>query len=69
MPIQHVQPQSHVPVPVPITPALLKQHSITAEEYARIEAALKRNPSLTELGIFCRHVVRTLLLQELPRTH
>ena len=35
-----------------ITPALLKQHSITADEYARIEEALGRVPSLTELGIF-----------------
>ena len=40
------------PAPVTITPALLKQHSITDEEYARIEAALGRIPSLTELGIY-----------------
>ncbi len=40
------------PVPCTITPALLKTHSITDEEYARIEAALGRTPSLTELGIF-----------------
>ncbi len=40
------------PTPATITPALLKQHSITAEEYTRIEAALGRTPSLTELGIF-----------------
>ncbi len=41
-----------VPTPTTITPALLKQHSITLEEYARIEAALGRVPSLTELGIY-----------------
>jgi len=41
-----------VPLPCVITPALLKQHSITAEEYARIERSLGRVPSLTELGIF-----------------
>ena len=41
-----------VPSPATITPALLKQHSITPDEYARIEAALGRVPSLTELGIF-----------------
>ncbi|HKO20214.1 MAG TPA: hypothetical protein VJU82_15155 [Acidobacteriaceae bacterium] len=41
-----------VPTPVQITPALLKQHSITAEEYARIEKLMGRTPSLTELGIF-----------------
>src|ERR1700754_105238 len=41
-----------VPSPATITPELLKQHSITPDEYARIEAALGRVPSLTELGIF-----------------
>ncbi len=41
-----------LPVPVTITPALLKQHSITPDEYRRIEAALGRTPSLTELGIY-----------------
>lgn len=41
-----------VPTPTTITPALLKQHSITPEEYSRIEAALGRVPSLTELGIY-----------------
>jgi phosphoribosylformylglycinamidine (FGAM) synthase-like enzyme len=52
MPIQQVQPHGQVPTPTTITPALLKQHSITPEEYTRIEAALGRTPSLTELGIF-----------------
>ena len=41
-----------VPAPATITPALLKQHSITPDEYTRIEQALGRTPSLTELGIF-----------------
>jgi phosphoribosylformylglycinamidine synthase len=41
-----------VPSPVEITPALLAQHSITADEYSRILAALGRVPSLTELGIY-----------------
>ncbi len=41
-----------VPPPASISPELLKQHSLTAEEYARIEAALGRTPSLTELGIY-----------------
>jgi phosphoribosylformylglycinamidine synthase len=40
------------PAAAAITPALLKQHSITAEEYSRIEQALGRTPSLTELGIY-----------------
>jgi phosphoribosylformylglycinamidine synthase subunit PurL len=41
-----------VPDPVTITPQMLAQHSITAEEYERILAALGRTPSLTELGIY-----------------
>jgi phosphoribosylformylglycinamidine synthase II len=41
-----------VPTPTVITPALLKTHSITDEEYALIEQKLGRTPSLTELGIF-----------------
>jgi phosphoribosylformylglycinamidine synthase len=41
-----------VPSPATITPELLKQHSITPDEYKRIEEALGRVPSLTELGIF-----------------
>ncbi|MBW4028092.1 MAG: phosphoribosylformylglycinamidine synthase subunit PurL [Acidobacteria bacterium] len=40
------------PEPTTVTPELLAQHSITAEEYARIEEALGRTPSLTELGIY-----------------
>jgi phosphoribosylformylglycinamidine synthase subunit PurL len=41
-----------VPAPASISPELLKQHSLAAEEYARIEKALGRTPSLTELGIY-----------------
>ena len=44
-------PQS-VPAPTVVTPALLKTHSITEDEYALIERKLGRTPSLTELGIF-----------------
>ena len=40
------------PQPVAVTPELLAQHNITAEEYSRILAALGRTPSLTELGIY-----------------
>jgi phosphoribosylformylglycinamidine synthase len=43
---------THVPTPAAITPALLKTHSITSDEYARIEKLMGRTPSLTELGIF-----------------
>jgi phosphoribosylformylglycinamidine synthase subunit PurL len=52
MPNTQVQHPVSLPTPAVVTPALLKTHSITAEEYARIEAALGRTPSLTELGIF-----------------
>ncbi len=41
-----------VPEPTTITPEMLAQHGITAEEYDRILAALGRTPSLTELGIY-----------------
>jgi phosphoribosylformylglycinamidine synthase len=41
-----------VPLPVTVTPQMLAQHSITADEYDRILAALDRVPSITELGIY-----------------
>ena len=44
--------QAAIPTPAQITPALLKTHSITPDEYARIEKLMGRTPSLTELGIF-----------------
>jgi phosphoribosylformylglycinamidine synthase len=47
-----VTSQFAAPAPTKVTPELLAQHSITADEYARIEAALGRVPSLTELGIY-----------------
>jgi phosphoribosylformylglycinamidine synthase II len=40
------------PSPAPVTPELLAQHGITADEYRRIQDALGRTPSLTELGIY-----------------
>ncbi len=45
-------PSAVVPEPTKVTPELLAAHSITAEEYDRILAALGRVPSLTELGIY-----------------
>jgi phosphoribosylformylglycinamidine synthase len=48
-----MNPESTVaPQPATVTSELLAQHSITAEEYSRILAALGRTPSLTELGIY-----------------
>src|SRR5271154_4584068 len=52
MPNTQVQHPVQTPTPATITPELLKQHSITPDEYKRIEEALGRTPSLTELGIF-----------------
>src|SRR5277367_542091 len=52
MPNTQVQQPLQTPPPATITPELLKQHSITPDEYKRIEEALGRTPSLTELGIF-----------------
>jgi len=49
-----------------VTPQLLKQHSITADEYQRILSALGRTPSLTELRHLQRDVVGALLLQVEP---
>ena len=46
------QSSALVPEPVTVTPELLAKHSITPDEYARIEKALGRVPSLTELGIY-----------------
>ncbi len=52
MPNQQAQSPRSVPAPIVITPALLKTHSITDDEYKLIEQKLGRTPSLTELGIF-----------------
>jgi phosphoribosylformylglycinamidine synthase len=64
-----------VPSPVAVTPQLLAQHSITAEEYDRILAALGRTPSLTELGIYsvmwsehCSYKSSKVHLKRLPTT-
>jgi phosphoribosylformylglycinamidine synthase subunit PurL len=40
------------PGDVPITPLIIKQHKLSAEEYAKVEAALGRAPTYTELGVF-----------------
>ncbi len=45
-------PTAGSPPPAAITPELLAQHNLTPDEYARIEKALDRTPSLTELGIY-----------------
>src|SRR6476646_2738359 len=56
-----------------ITPEVIKSHGITPDEYERIKAALGREPSLTELGIFsvmwsehCSYKSSRLHLKKLP---
>ncbi len=75
--VQHQSnpPSSSTPTPTTITPALLKTHSITAEEYKAIESKLGRTPSLTELGIFsvmwsehCSYKSSRVHLKRLPTT-
>jgi len=36
----------------PITPALVREHNLTPDEYRRIRSVLGRTPTLTELGVF-----------------
>jgi phosphoribosylformylglycinamidine synthase len=56
-----------------ITPEMLRDHGLTAEEYARIQTLLGREPSFTELGIFsvmwsehCSYKSSRVHLQRLP---
>ena len=56
-----------------ITPEIIAQHGLSAEEYARVESALGRTPNLTELGIFsvmwsehCSYKSSRLHLKKLP---
>ncbi len=51
-----------VPEPITITPQLLAQHSITAEEYDRILAALGRDTFAHRTRHLQRDVERALLL-------
>jgi phosphoribosylformylglycinamidine synthase subunit PurL len=37
---------------IKVTPEIAAEHGVTAEEYARIQKILGRDPNLTELGIF-----------------
>ena len=47
-------PSAPVPFPgdIPVDAALARQHKLTSEEYARIQEALGRVPTYTELGVF-----------------
>jgi phosphoribosylformylglycinamidine synthase subunit PurL len=37
---------------IKVTPAIAAEHGVTGEEYARIQQILRRDPNITELGIF-----------------
>ena len=37
---------------ITITPDIIAKHGITPEEYERIKKILRREPNITELGIF-----------------
>jgi phosphoribosylformylglycinamidine synthase II len=43
---------SVIPNDIPITPALIAEHGLKADEYQRILDLIGREPTLTELGIF-----------------
>jgi len=40
------------PTEIRVTPEIVAEHGLTAEEYARVKEILGREPSITELGIF-----------------
>ncbi|NWH09390.1 MAG: phosphoribosylformylglycinamidine synthase subunit PurL [Alphaproteobacteria bacterium] len=57
----------------PITPALIAEHGLSPDEYARVLALLSREPTLTELGIFsvmwsehCSYKSTRIWLKTLP---
>ena len=58
-----------------ITPSIIAEHGLTAEEYARACAIMRREPNLTELGIFsvmwsehCSYKSSKKWLRRLPTT-
>ena len=58
-----------------ITPEIVQQHNLTADEYARIVEILGREPGITELGVFsvmwsehCSYKSSKIHLKRLPTT-
>src|SRR6202035_771665 len=58
-----------------LTPALVRGHGLTEEEYSRIKVILGREPNFTELGVFsvmwsehCSYKNTRLELKKLPTT-
>jgi len=70
-----VTPATPFPGDPPITPALVRDHNLTAAEYRRIEAMLGRAPTFAELGVFsalwsehCSYKHSKPVLQTFPTT-
>lgn len=68
-------PATPFPGDPPITPALVREHGLTEEEYRRIEAMLGRGPTFAELGVFsalwsehCSYKHSKPVLKTLPTT-
>ncbi len=66
---------SAFPGDLPITSEVIRQHKLTPEEYARVEASLGRAPTYTELGVFsvmwsehCSYKSSRVHLRRLPTT-
>ena len=47
---------------IKVTPQIAAEHGLTAEEYARIQKILGRDPSIHGAGNFQRDVERALLV-------
>jgi phosphoribosylformylglycinamidine synthase len=67
--------QKAVQSEIQVTPAIAAEHGLTAEEYARIQKILGRDPNYTELGIFsvmwsehCSYKSSRVHLKRLPTT-
>jgi phosphoribosylformylglycinamidine synthase II len=67
--------QKAVQSEIQVTPAIAAEHGLTAEEYARIQKILERDPNYTELGIFsvmwsehCSYKSSRVHLKRLPTT-
>ncbi len=68
-------PATPFPGDPPITPALVRDHNLTAAEYRRIETMLGRAPTFAELGVFsalwsehCSYKHSKPVLQTFPTT-
>ena len=67
--------QKAVQSEIQVTPEIAAEHGLTAEEYARIQKILGRDPNYTELGIFsvmwsehCSYKSSRVHLKRLPTT-